>query len=393
MSCKEISLYIHIPFCVSKCDYCDFFSVPTGCKKSAVQDEYINALCNEIKFRFSNYQQSKIKTVYIGGGTPSLLNENQIKTISDVIKQTGLTQDYEFTFEVNPDDVTEQLLLALDSCGINRISCGIQSFDDDVLKKVKRRADSKTVLKALELLKSKWNKRLSVDLICGLPGETQKSMMKGLELLVQKKIEHISFYSLCVEEETPLGKSITLGDTPYDYDFCDELWLKGRDYLISNGYEQYEVSNFCLPQNECLHNMTYWTHKDYIGCGSGGTGTIYTAKGEGTRYTNDKNISEYIDFWTKNNLENTQKVSNIPQSVEKIIQKTSKFEYFMMALRTRRGVSPAEYQEIFGEPISPVIQKKLESTCKESDSGNYYLEKDRLLFLNTFLEELLDLPD
>ena len=402
MSDKELSLYIHIPFCVSKCDYCDFFSISTGCKKAAVPVDYIKALCNEIKYRFYEYPECRIKTVYIGGGTPSLLSVEQLTQISDVIKNIGLTSDYEFTFEVNPDDVNIELLAALEKCGVNRISCGIQSFNDNALKGVKRRADSITVLYALDLLENHWPQKLSIDLICGLPGETEESMLKGLELIVQKNISHISFYSLCIEDETPLGKAILSEQTPYDYDFSDKLWLKGRDFLLSKGYIQYEVSNFCKSGNECRHNMTYWTHKDYIGCGSGGTGTLYNKpmfsqkinkKGEGVRYTNIKNTDLYTSFWFDKDCKNRENFSNIPQSVEKIIHKTSKFEYFMMALRTRRGVSSVEYHELFDEQIPPELIKKLENNCRINEYGNYYLDKEKLIFLNVFLEEILDLID
>ena len=187
-------------------------------------------------------------------------------------------------------------------------------------------------------------------------------------------------YSLCVEDETPLGKAINSGSQKYDYDFSDELWIKGRDLLFSNGYVQYEVSNFCKPGNECLHNMAYWTHQDYIGCGSGATGTV-----QNIRYTNSKDIQSYIDFWNQNEII----PDKIPQTVEKISQQTAQFEYFMMGLRTLRGVSSQEYEMIFGEKIAPEILEKLEANCKKSPQGFYHLDKEKLLFLNSFLEELM----
>lgn len=389
MSFKEISLYIHIPFCISKCDYCDFFSIPTGCKNNCIPKEYVSALCNEIKFRLTEYQNCRIKTVYIGGGTPSLLSESQLKAIASEIQNVGLTQEYEFTVEVNPDDVTPKLLKALDSAGVNRISCGIQSFNDRALKNAHRRADSKTVYECLQMLNSNWSHTLSADLICSLPGETQESMLSGLDYLVKSQIPHISFYSLCIEEETPLGKAILSGKQDFDEDFNDELWLKGRDFLISNGYVQYEVSNFCKPGYECLHNMTYWTHKDYIACGAGGTGTIYS-KGEGLRYTNNKSPDEYMLFWNQSLSEIKENAGKIPQYVEKIRQKTSEFEYFMMGLRTLRGVSVAEYKDIFSHEMPAAILQKLEENCEKSDSGFYYLKPEKLLFLNSFLEQLLE---
>ena len=377
---KDISLYIHIPFCISKCTYCDFFSIPTGCHEQAVAQDYADALCNEIRFRINQYGAKSIKTVYIGGGTPSLLSCSQISQIANVIKETGLCSEYEFTFEVNPDDVSKSLLVCLEENGVNRISCGIQSFSQDVLKSVHRRANSVQNYSCFDDFKAFFKGKISADLICGLPGETEKSFIDGLKFLILKNIPHISMYSLCVEDETPLGDAINSGRQNYDVDFSDELWIKGRDLLLENGYVQYEVSNFCLPQNECLHNMAYWTHKNYIGCGSGATGTV-----ENVRYTNSKDIQNYIAFWNQDE----KLPDNIPQTVEKISQQTAQFEYFMMGLRTVRGVSPEEYEQIFTEKISPEILKKLEMNCKKSSQGFYFLDKDKLLFLNSFLEDLM----
>ena len=379
-----MSLYIHIPFCISKCAYCDFFSKP--CIKN--YDDYITALCNEIKYRLSYYKISELDTIYIGGGTPSLLNENQIENISGTIKQFPLSEDPEFTFELNPDDINEQLLKALWKNGITRLSVGVQSFSDTVLKSIQRRADSACIYSALDCIKAFWPGKMSADLICGLPYETEETMLKALQNLINYEIPHISFYSLCVEEETPLGKQITNGLVPYDQDFCDDLWIKGRDFLLQNGYEQYEISNFCKTENECRHNMTYWTHKDYIGAGAGACGTIYNQDGTGIRLNNTKDINAYIQFW--NNLtENPE--PDIPQEKEILELQTSIFEYFMMGLRTKNGVSPQEYKDIFGSPMPEKIinvfrkwEQKGLCICKE----RYALNEKGMLFLNNILQEI-----
>ena len=388
MTCKETALYIHIPFCLSKCDYCDFFSIPMGTKENAVAAEYVTALCNEIQSRIKQYDKCLLKTVYIGGGTPSLLNADELKRIGEVLKETGFALDYEFTFEVNPDDLSKELLLQLEAIGVNRISCGIQSFSEDVLKSVHRRSNSSQNYDCFKLFKQYWHKKLSVDIICGLPGETEESLIHALKYLTEEKIPHISFYSLCIEEETPLGKAVVSGLQKYDYSFSDDLWIKGRDFLLSKGYNQYEVSNFCLPGFECLHNMTYWTHKDYTGCGSGATGTFYRQPlEEDFRYTNTKNIKEYIDYWAKD-LKNPQ---TAPQNVEKINLKESKFEYFMMALRTKRGLSGKEYEAFFDQKMPDRLISKLKNECKESQNGFFYLDGEKLLFLNGFLEEIYEI--
>ena len=347
-----------------------------------------------MNYRLARYGECQIKTVYIGGGTPSLLNQTQIAFLGQLINGLEKTDDFEFTFEVNPDDVTGELLEALEHAGVNRISCGVQSFSEQVLKSIHRRAKIQQIDAAFELFNAKWHKKLSVDLICGLPFETEQTMLDGLKRLCQSRIPHISFYSLCVEQETPLGQAILSNKIKYDVDFSDELWLKGRDFLLQNGYEQYEISNFCLKGYECLHNMTYWSHGDYIGIGAGGTGTVYSPDGTGMRWTSSKNIPEYIDFWEKSG----SGTDKIPQEIEQIDLKTSQFEYFMMALRTKKGISTAEYSSIFGCQIEQSVIKTLEKWCKDgrcecqslqNADKTYHLNNEGMLFLNALLEQLV----
>jgi oxygen-independent coproporphyrinogen-3 oxidase len=288
---------------------------------------------------------------------------------------------------------------------VTRLSLGVQSLSDNVLKSVHRRADSSCIKQALGLIKLFWTKKVSADLICGLPGETPDSMKHALDTLIQNEIPHISFYSLCVEEETPLGKKITSGEQNYDPDFSDSLWLEGRDFLLSRGYEQYEISNFCLPGFECIHNMTYWTHDDYIGVGSGAYGTVYSEHGDtcgtGLRINNTLDIHKYCEFW---NSENKIIEKNIPQQTESLDKQTSIFEYFMMGLRTKKGISSLAFRRKFNQELPENIIKKLEDwkskglCCLEKlktkqgdeiiDDTCFYLNSEGMLFLNRFLEEL-----
>ncbi|SEQ80237.1 oxygen-independent coproporphyrinogen-3 oxidase [Treponema bryantii] len=376
----ESSLYIHIPFCISKCAYCDFFSKPY----EAVPDSYIDALCNEIDFRISEYNIKKLKTIYIGGGTPSLLTENQLKKIFSKIKSSvKLAFDVEITIEVNPDDVTETLLRALFDCGVTRISCGIQSMNDAVLKKACRRADVQTNKNAMEIISQKWKGEVSYDLISGLPGESEESLITGLKELCLYKPDHISLYSLTIEENTPFGKQFAAGNLDYDFDYADKLWLAGRDFLEAQGYKWYEVSNFCLPGKECRHNLVYWNHGNYIGCGSGACGTVYKPDGSGFRWTNNSDIDEYIK------VQNGQP----PQSSENIELETSQFEFFMMGLRKTIGISEKEYKEIFAcdlpeKFLSLFNAWKEKGLCTLTQDGRYAMSREGMLFLNRFLEEL-----
>ncbi len=393
----NFSLYIHIPFCVSKCLYCDFYSVPKTC----VLDSYIESVVSELNFRINEYKIdgviNKIQSVYIGGGTPSLLSFSQIKKLNDFfLLKNLLTNDAEVTIEVNPDDVNEQFIDFLNESFINRISCGLQSMNDDVLRFVKRRGSVSDNIHALELLKSKWKKNFSVDLICGLPGEDEKSFFYGLNKILEYKPNHISMYSLTIEDSTPLGKLYNSGKLDYNFDFADDLWLKAKSFLTENGYLQYEVSNFANDNFESKHNLAYWNHQSYIGIGSGATGTVYNSDGSGIRWTNSLDIQKYINFWL-NKFDNIN-VKNI-EELENIDIDTSKIEFFIMGLRKISGITTKEYEDLFKEKIDTKIincfekwhKKNLCEIVKDKQSGSirYSLGQKGILFLNAFLEEII----
>ncbi len=402
----QSSLYIHIPFCISKCAYCDFFSKPQVSKKTSengffIPDNYVSSLCNEIEFRIKQYQITQLNTIYVGGGTPSLLSKNQFNQIFNTIKcATKLAAQCEITVEVNPDDVTKDLLDSLSACGVNRISCGIQSMNDSALKKACRRANAFINRNALNLLNQNWNGDISVDLISGLPGDDEKTLIASLNEVCEINPSHISLYSLTIEDETPFGKMLDSGSLKYDFDKADRLWLSGRDFLESHGYGWYEVSNFSRPGKECLHNLAYWTHADYLGCGSGATGTVYAKNGEGFRWTNSQNIESYIDFWGSKGFAKIQNQDfQLIQNEEKIDLETSEFEFFMMSLRKLRGFYISEYEKVFKNPlpenfIRVFSEWEEKGLCVKNAVSNkagdvlYRLNREGMLFLNRFLEEL-----
>ncbi|MBP5519116.1 MAG: radical SAM family heme chaperone HemW [Treponema sp.] len=407
---KCFSLYVHIPFCLSKCAYCDFFSKP--CSKSSIPFGYIHSLCNEIKQRFFDFDVKSLKTIYIGGGTPSLLSKNDFEELFSCIKSAAaLESDCEITVEVNPDDVTKELLETLQKCGVNRISCGIQTMNQNCLKFVGRRADSKTNQRALELLQNNWKGDVSVDLISALPGDDEKNLLESINQICKIKPAHISLYSLTIEENTALGRALAQGAFDYDFDKADKLWLCGRDYLEKNGYSQYEVSNFSLPEKNCHHNLVYWNHQGYIGCGSGATGTVYNQffeneesqianaasfeKEAGLRWTNTTDVEKYISFWNQN--QKNQSLQNYPQNLEKLTLETSQFEFFMMGMRKLSGITKKQFFSCFKKPLpqkflelfSDWEKKGLAFQKNENDDVRYALNSKGILFLNTFLEELL----
>lgn len=385
------SLYIHIPFCKSKCEYCDFFSVPCGNK--TVPDEYVDALLQELDVRIKLYNVHQFSTVYIGGGTPSLLKITQLEKIMKKVLSLGIPS--EITMEVNPEDVTEELLVAMNDLGINRISCGIQSLNDEVLQCVKRRGCVENIFDKIELIKKTWNGIFSVDIISALPNQSKSDFLDGLKKIVSFEPEHISMYALTIEESTPLGKKLQKGHLSYDFEAADEMWIAGRDFLINSGYFHYEVSNFAKKGFDCEHNMAYWKLKNYIGIGAGAVGTIYSDRT--IRWSNSTKLDLYISFWNKNLSDiKIDELCNI-QSVENIDFNIQVFEYFMMGLRTSYGICKEEFEARFNIPIPEKFIKifnewEQKQMCQKKVSFNktyYSLNSSGLLLLNEFLTELI----
>lgn len=385
------SLYIHIPFCKSKCEYCDFFSVPCGNK--CIPDEYVDALLQELDVRIKLYNVHKFSTVYIGGGTPSLLKPIQLEKIMKKVLSLGISS--EITMEVNPEDVTEELLVTMNNLGINRISCGIQSLNDEVLRCVKRRGCVENIFDKIELIKKTWNGIFSVDIISALPNQSKSDFLDGLKKIVSFEPEHISMYALTIEESTPLGKKLQKGQLSYDFEAADEMWIAGRDFLINSGYVHYEVSNFAKDGFACEHNMAYWKLKNYIGIGAGAVGTIYSDRT--VRWSNSTKLDSYISFWNKNLSDiKIDELCNI-QSVENIDFNIQVFEYFMMGLRTSYGICKEEFEARFNIPIPEKFIKifnewEQKQMCQKKVSFNktyYSLNSSGLLLLNEFLTELI----
>lgn len=404
------SFYVHIPFCISKCRYCDFFS--KTCYGKNIPEEYVDAVVNEInhyfkKFRLQNdfNKEYKISTIYVGGGTPSLLTENQISKILNAFYENGtIGNNFECTFEANPDDINKEYLKILEKYGVNRISVGIQSLNSEVLKYTERRAGFSENIAALDCIKKYWNGRFSVDIISALPGESESSFINNLKKIIEYNPDHISMYSLTIEDETPLGKDFNNGNLEYDFDKADEMWILGREFLLKNGYFQYEISNFSKKSYESKHNMAYWKHQSYIGIGCGACGTIYNQYGNGKRYTNRPDINLYVNFWknwNKQNVYEDEKISEISE-IEFIDAETSRFEFFMMGLRKLSGITDLEYFNCFKEEIPEKIikifekwnkEKLLEITQERSVPSSvivkrYALNHKGILFLNRLLEQI-----
>ena len=399
MSQKDLSIYIHIPFCVSKCDYCDFFSI----SHPEVPREYLDALKSQFRFYRDFYGVGKASTVYVGGGTPSLLDPGQIQYLFESLRSTfDIDPLGEVTFEANPESLTLQKVEALRNSGVNRLSLGVQSLSQECLRAVHRKTSVPDIEETLEMLGNAWKGGLSLDVIAGLPESTERDFMETLEKVVEYGPDHVSMYSLTIEEETPLGKRLENG-WEYDIDLWDGLWIQGRRFLEERGYRQYEVSNFCRNGKFSRHNKSYWDQKDYLGFGSGATGTVYDfSSGRFLRQTGSRDIGGFCRYWNGNG---PRELENPFMETEMLSLEEVEFEFLMMGLRKTEGVSALEYRKRFGSlgPWYGDIEKRLGAgaglwkqweerglAARTAFGGQvfYSLTSEGILFLNTLLLEL-----
>ena len=384
MFVEHPALYIHIPFCKSKCTYCDFFSKPY----EVVPDEYVDALIKELHHKINENKIKLFYSVYFGGGTPSLLKKNQIEILlKNILPFTQ--KNTEITLECNCDDINTDFLYFLKDGGINRLSVGVQTFHKDSLECIKRRASQEQTIHSIKILSDfqktlkDENFRISLDFISGLPFSSDKTLLKDLKIAIENKISHISLYSLTLEEKTPLYKDIEKGNIPFDDNLANEQWITGRDFLLENGYQEYEISNFAFPGKESLHNSFYWQEKDYIGIGSGAVETIFSEDGKtGIRKTNILKIDEYIKNSPNHKFE-----------TENLDFKTVYFEYLMTGFRTSKGVNSTEFFNRFGIKLDDILQEKfskyIEKNQAKISDENYYFLPEGMLFLNQFLVDIL----
>lgn len=399
MSSVEVcsSLYIHIPFCRSKCSYCDFFSLPSS-QKQPVSSSYLDALKNELSYRCGLYKPNTWRTVYIGGGTPSLLLPEQLEELLSAVGDSvpdGFSQDCEVTLEANPSDISPEFLETIARAGVTRLSVGVQCISQKVLEFLGRRSDARTLLYALDCIKAFWKKdsgrRFSADLIAGLPFLTDSDFLSGIDVVIDAGADHVSLYSLMLEEGTRLWKQVKDGSAPYSEDDIERQWFLGRDKLEKAGILQYEVSNFAKPGFESSHNTVYWRMGNFIGIGAGASGTV----GQ-DRWTGLCSVSEYVSSWLgdKNGA-----CGSIPQQVEKLDPATQEYEFLMMGFRLRAGVSSDGYRKRFGGDLSQRIgadsglfsdwEKRGLAIRYEREGDTFFaLNGDGLMLLNRFLTSL-----
>ncbi len=327
-------IYIHIPFCKQACTYCNFhFSVSLKNK-----EQLINALKTEINITPQFVDDEIIETIYIGGGTPSLLTKQEIASIIEALQQKfTISKNVEFTLEANPDDVTNEQLHNWLALGVNRLSVGLQSFNADELKWMNRAHTATQSIICIDEIIAAGFTNFSVDLIYGSPLLSNTDLERNIEIIISKKIPHISCYALTVEKSTILHKQIQqkkVADVSYDKQA--EQFVLLVDKLTKAGYEQYEISNFCLPNYASKHNSSYWQSKAYYGFGP----SAHSFNGVNIRQWNVANNGLYIKALQNNNLPFEQEVLTETQLLN---------EYVMTSLRTSKGINLPALKEKFGE--------------------------------------------
>jgi len=354
---KESALYIHIPFCDHKCIYCDFYSIITSDNISS----FLQSLKKEIKYYAENYSSNRIITsIFFGGGTPSLMQPEYLEEIiSSIAENFTVSTEAEITMETNPGTVDKDKLGKFRSSGINRISIGVQSFNDDELKFLTRVHNSNTAVETLHIASEVGFENISLDLIFNLPKQTKQIWLSNLKQAIQLPIKHISTYSLILERGTILNKMVLDGKIKMQSDDHDaDLYETTIDFLTQNGFYQYEVSNFTKPGYECKHNNAYWQYKDYLGLGTSAHSFV-----DGKRWWNYSSLKRYINEINTN--------GNAVANHEELSPEEFHNEYVMLALRSS-GIQLNNYKNTFGD----TWLTKNYSYLKKLENENFILFND-----------------
>ncbi|MGE4352494.1 MAG: radical SAM family heme chaperone HemW [Oscillospiraceae bacterium] len=374
---KHLGVYIHIPFCASKCRYCDFYSQPgTG----GIMNKYLRALNQHIAESSAMMAPYYIDTLYFGGGTPSYFGARRICEVLNTVKRSAkLLKSAEITVEVNPDSITKHDLVRLKNEGVNRLSIGVQSANDDILKLIGRRHNFKQAVKAFKNARDVGFADISIDLIYGLPSQSRNDWADTLSRAMALRPDHISCYGLKLEEGTPMWNDRESAIMPTDDDQAD-MYLYAVETLERYGYNQYEISNFCFEGHESRHNLKYWRLEDYAGFGPAAHSCI-----DGLRYSYVRDLKRYIDGVLGH--------ESILDEYEKIDRLDRAAEYIMLGMRTALGISAEEYHKVYRSNFAP-LEKMLREMEKrgwaQCDNGHWRFTPQGFLISNTLINILLD---
>ncbi len=365
MNTSRKGIYIHIPFCQTKCPYCDFYSMRGNDEK---KDEYLNALKKEIMF----HENITADTIYLGGGTPSVFGRERLAELIVLAKKQFNFSDGEITVEVNPSSCDEELIKTLSSCGVNRISMGLQSANENERKILGRNSDLTKIKEAISFCKEYSIENISLDVMLGVPEQTPESLEKTLSFVVNSGAKHISAYILKIEENTLFYRKKDTLPLPDEDTVCD-MYEFVCDYLEKNNFHQYEISNFSKENHESRHNLKYWNSEEYLGLGPASHSYL-----DGKRFYHSRNFEEYLKNPT----------TYIPDG-----EGGSFSEFVMLKLRLTEGISKTEIAENFCEEKFENIlinsERFIKMNLMKYDGENLSFTKQGFLLSNTILSEII----
>lgn len=394
---KYVSLYVHIPFCALKCKYCDFLSFDGESYGTMLR--YVDSLCQEIKLYAPLASDYIVRSVFIGGGTPSLLDEGLITNIMAFIRKTfTLEKDAEISIEANPGTLRHQKLNGYKAAGINRLSIGLQSADDEMLRKLGRMHNYDQFVATFKAARRAGFNNINIDIMSGLPGQTIHSYVDTLSRVIEFGPEHISAYSLSIEEGTPFAKDPEILES-LPPDMIDRrMYEITKKLLAAHGYDRYEVSNYARPGYECRHNMVYWTGGEYIGFGIGASSYF-----QGKRFNNIRDILQYIQlmeetsdkFAEADNLEilYNESVRKLRENVTPIYIDSRMEEFMFLGLRMMCGISRIDFEERFKKDIyevyGPVLNKYIDQGLLATYEDRIYLTDKGIDVSNVVLADFI----
>lgn len=359
---KKLGIYIHIPFCKQKCNYCDFYSIKWDDES---ENKYIQAIINEIKSYKDNLRGNYIAdTIFFGGGTPTIIKTENLKSIIDCLRDAiEIDKCSEISMEANPNTLTSEKLNSYKSIGINRLSIGIQSLNDEILKKIGRIHDSSEALEAIDRAKNTGFENINADVMFNIPGQTVYDIEDTVTKIIDRGVKHISFYSLKLEKGTPMysmekNNKIIMPDEEVER----EMYYAGRNIMEKNNLFQYEISNFAENGFECRHNLKYWNQEEYIGLGPSAHSFL-----NNTRYSNPSDLKLYCE----NSM--TDKFERIIQ--EELEKDDLMFEYIMLRLRLTEGLNIKEFNNKFSQDFLEMYKLQI----------NYLIKNNLLKLKNDFV--------
>ncbi len=386
---KKLGLYLHIPFCKSKCAYCDFYSsdkiVCQGRKTPEEMKLYCNALKNNMRIISERTTQYNVDTVFIGGGTPTAL---PAKLLLDIVKEVErdfyLDENCEFTIEMNPATADAKTLKKLHKAGVNRLSIGLQSAHNHELAALSRIHTAGDFSECFQMAREAGFDNINIDVMYGIPEQTKSSFMETLEFVVSMKPEHISMYNLHIEDGTPFGEKKHMLPLPDEDTEC-EMYFDGIDFLASRGYKQYEISNFARDGYECRHNLRYWLGEEYIGCGP----AAHSYFG-GRRFSLRRSLAQYCKLLE---TKGTSLPSSLLDESYVIDRREEVAEYLMLRLRLAKGIDTADFRTRFGADFDEIFGKKLEIYVKNGlmthENGHYAFTPQGMFVSNEILSRII----